>query len=89
MLHFAEWAATAGEEDGNDPWLELPEGVFFLGLSQYGSCMYVREAYRKLADTMDQWRLRDSGADRGTRHVVVSGNPGIGKSWFARWMLVR
>lgn len=79
MMHLAEWAATAGEEDENAQWLELPEVIYFPSRIWDNRCVYIRDAYRKLADTMEQLRC----------HVVVSGIPGIGKSCFAHWMLVR
>lgn len=80
---FAEWAATSCEEDEGDDWLTLPEDVFFLGVPQLGSSLYIRAAYRKLADVLEEMRAS------GKLHVVISGNPGLGKSWFAIWMLVR
>lgn len=84
MVRFAECAAaTAGEEDENGRWLELPEGVFFLGLPNLGGCLYIREAYRRLADVLEDM------LSEGKQHVVISGNPGLGKTWFAIWMLVR
>ena len=45
--------------------------------------MYVREAYRKLEAKLNSLK------EAGTRHVVVSGNPGLGKSYFALYMLLR
>lgn len=83
MMRFAKWAAQAGDENEADDWLELPEGVFFLGLPDLGSRLYVRDAYRKLADVLEQLRAK------GKAHGVISGNPGLGKTWFAIWMLVR
>lgn len=79
MQRFAE-NAPAAKIVGN--WLELPEGTHFLGEAQQGSILYVRKAYRLL-----RWALRRMRSE-GHRHVVVSGNPGVGKSWFAMFMLV-
>ena len=78
MQRFAE-NAKAAKTVGN--WLELPEGTHFLGDAELGSILYVRKAYRLL-----RWALRRMRS-KGRRHVVVSGNPGVGKSWFAMYML--
>lgn len=80
---FAEWAATSCEEDEGDDWLTLPEDVFFLGLPMLGNSLYIRAAYRKLADVLEEMRAS------GKLHAVISGNPGVGTSCFAIWMLVR
>ena len=83
MRRFAEWAATLCEGDEGDDWLTLPEDVFLLGLPMLGSSLYIRVAYRKLADVLEEMRAS------GMLHVVISGNEGLGKSYFAIWMLVR
>ena len=83
MERFAEWAFTCGEEDERNDWLTLPEDVFFLGFPHLGSSLYIRAAYRKLADVLEEMRAS------GTLHAVISGNSGLGKTWFAIWMLVR
>ncbi len=44
--------------------------------------MYVREAYVLLEKVLEDYKARGIG------HVVISGNPGLGKSWFAIYMLV-
>ena len=62
-------------------WLELPEGTHFLGDLEQGSILYVRKAYRLLRLALRTLR------SKGFRHVVVSGSPGGGKSWFALYML--
>ncbi|BDA48393.1 probable disintegrin and metalloproteinase with thrombospondin mo at N-terminal half [Coccomyxa sp. Obi] len=79
MQQFAEKAAAAKVVGY---WLELPEGAYFLGDAELGSFMYVRKAYRLL-----RLALRKSKSV-GFDHVVVSGNPGVGKAWFAMFMLV-
>lgn len=83
LERFAKWATTFEEENQNDPWLEAPEGTFFLGSETLGSRLYVREAYWKLADRLEYL------PGKGKRHGVIGGNPGLGKSLFALWMLVR
>lgn len=79
MQQFAEKAAAA-KIVGN--WLELPEGRYFLGNAELGSILYVRKAYRLLRLALRRMKTE------GLYHVVVSGNPGVGKSWFAMFMLV-
>ncbi|BDA48352.1 hypothetical protein COCOBI_12-0280 [Coccomyxa sp. Obi] len=72
--------APAAKMVGN--WLELPAGTHFMGKPKLGSILYVRKAYRLLL-----WALRRMKM-KGFCHVVISGNPGVGKSWFAMFLLV-
>ena len=66
-----------------DRWLYAPGNTTFLGEEILGSSLYVREAYDALFDTLEAEK------QDGRPHAVVSGNPGVGKSWFALWVLVR
>lgn len=79
MQRFAQHAPAA-KMVGD--WLELPEGTHFMGHPCLGSILYVRKAYRLLRLALTRKR------SQGFPHVVVNGNPGIGKSWFAMYMLV-
>ncbi|CAL8463719.1 g3253 [Coccomyxa elongata] len=79
MQQFAEKAAAA-KIVGD--WLELPEETYFLGNPELGSILYVRKAYRLLRLALRRMKTE------GFHHVVVSGNPGVGKTWFAMFMLV-
>ena len=64
-------------------WMQAPAGTCFLGDPVLGSTLYVREAYTALHNKLEELKKR------GKAHVVISGNPGLGKSWFALYMLVR
>ena len=70
-----------------DDVLRLPEGVFFLGVAKLGSALYVRPGvYGPLFDEL----LRQK--NRGERHLVLSGTPGVGKStflYYAMWRIVK
>ena len=66
-----------------DQWMDAPGGTFFLGNPDLGSTLYVREAYTALHKKLEERKKE------GIAHVVISGNPGLGKSWFALYMLVR
>ena len=81
MLEFARlaWGAVHKLDTG---WLILPDGVNFLGNPELGNTIYVREAYVALREALDKYRTQ------GIKHVVVSGNPGVGKSVFALYMLM-
>jgi len=51
----------------------------------FGTKLYVRLAYIKLWDTLQQ-RRRSNPRYKG---AVISGNPGIGKSFFAYYCALR
>lgn len=59
-----------------DNFLRLAGGTWFLGRRGLGSTLYMRDDYRSMLQEL-QHMFASS-----TRKVVVSGNPGIGKSWF-------
>ena len=67
-----------------DGWMDAPGGTCFLGDADLGSTLYVREAYTALHKKLEELKKK-----KGTAHVVISGSPGLGKSWFALYMLVR
>ena len=77
---FTKEALYASEDQD---WLSLPCGTFFLGDERLGSCLYVREAYVKLAEVLENMR------ESGVMNVVISGNPGVGKRYFAIYMLIK
>jgi len=78
-----------------DFWLHLPKalvdgkvlrlsgGTTFLGSSTLPGSMYIRDDYLGLWTEMQ--RLLSNGWSR----IVVSGNPGIGKSWFGLYVAFR
>ena len=63
--------------------MHIPGGTCFLGTADLGSTLYVREAYTALHKELGELKKE------GIAHVVISGNEGVGKSWFARYMLMR
>ena len=63
--------------------MHAPAGTFFLGDDRLGSTVYIREAYVALQRKLEELK------HKGTAHVVISGIEGVGKSWFALYMLVR
>jgi len=66
--------------------LLFPDGVFVLGLEGLGQALYVRPCYLRLLERIVAlWR----GSVIGKRGVVVSGNPGIGKSLFLCYVMLR
>ena len=60
--------------DGHS-FLVLPEGVYLLGDSAYGSTMLLRSCYATLMSLAAR-----KERDRGMRKIVLTGNPGIGKT---------
>ena len=76
-------AAWGSPQEVVGGWMQAPFGTDFLGDADLGSTLYVREAYIALQEKLDEMKKK------GTAHVVISGNPGLGKSWFALYMLVR
>ena len=80
LLRFAEraWGAAHPIQDG---WLTFPDGIS--ADKRMGTMIFVREAYVLLEARLDELKKE------GTCHVVVSGNPGLGKSVFALYILLR
>jgi len=61
--------------------LELADGTHFLGSDDLGGRLYVRNHYEKLFETVQGL------VNSGKRRVLVTGNPGIGKSCFGLYVL--
>ena len=61
--------------------LELADGTTFLGSADWRGQLYVRSHYERL------WVMIGDLLSSGTRRLVVTGNPGIGKSCFGLYML--
>ena len=76
----AAWGCPQKVVDG---WMDAPVGTCFLGDPDLGSMLYVREAYVALRRKLQELKKEGFG------HAVISGNPGLGKSRFALYMLVR
>lgn len=81
LLEFARVAWGAEHKLGTG-WLILPDGVNFLGDPELGTTIHVREPNGALREALDIYKTQ------GIKHVVVSGNPGVGKSAFALFMLM-
>ena len=55
-----------------------------LGRPTLGQCILVREAYEPL------WsQLQAKAQNANSKHVVVSGHPGVGKSFWLIWLLMK
>ena len=61
--------------------LRLVQDTVFLADPDLGNTMYIRDDYRCLLDTIIGLFAS------GRRKLVISGNPGIGKSWFGFFVL--
>jgi hypothetical protein len=64
-------------------WLELGVGISLMGDKYLGNKVYVRRAYRKLLEEIERQRVR------GSPYIVINGNPGLGKSFFGIFVLIR
>ncbi len=64
--------------------LSLPMGVSLLGMPRYGRQLYVRPSYPKLRSILAQ--LAQDADLSGVKTVLVSGTPGIGKSFCALYL---
>jgi hypothetical protein len=63
--------------------VQLPENVFILGNDIIGSSIYIRPCYPKLLKTT--LSILESVK---TRHLIILGNPGIGKTYFGYFLLL-
>ena len=63
--------------------VQLPENVFILGNDSIGSSIYIRPCYPKLLETTVS--IVESVE---TRHLIILGNPGIGKTYFGYFLLL-
>ena len=62
----------------------LPMGVSLMGMPQYGRQLYVRPSYLQLRKKLAQ--LSQDAGPYGDKTVMVSGTPGIGKSFCALYL---
>lgn len=79
---FAAACRKAGHPDTSAKPCMATLPAAFGGFSQK---MYVRASWIKLQEWLDQ----QMSEDPNFRGMVVSGNPGIGKSYFLAWQLAR
>ena len=64
--------------------LSLPTGTSLMGLPQYGRQLYMRPSYLQLRDILAQ--LFKDAVPYVDKTVLVSGTPGIGKSFCALYL---
>ncbi|RGB23711.1 hypothetical protein C1646_527493 [Rhizophagus diaphanus] len=64
----------------NQDFLELPKGVHFLGEINEPSTLFIRSCYRHLLDI-----VLDNNSS--VRNLIITGNPGIGKTYFGYYLL--
>ena len=85
---FAEYLQTqAGKQQmaaGAESVISLPLWVNLLGLSGYGRQLFVRRSYLQLKDRILQ--LQQASGTYGAKMMIISGTPGIGKSFCALYM---
>ena len=62
----------------------LPVGNSLMGMSRYGRQLYVRPSYLQLRNKLAQ--LSQNAGPYGDKTVMVSGTPGIGKSFCAVYL---
>ncbi|GIL90065.1 hypothetical protein Vretimale_18118 [Volvox reticuliferus] len=72
------WKALLGLDITVNSSLSLPSGVYLLGRVCWGSSLFVRPCYRGLFNRM--MSLHSSNLNR---RFLITGTPGIGKSFFA------
>ncbi|CAG8689323.1 7310_t:CDS:2 [Funneliformis mosseae] len=74
---------SLNDSSSNDQVLSLPSGVHFLGDSLlYPTKLIIRQAYN------DLWNNINSSVESGIfRRYTITGNPGIGKSYFLFYLL--
>jgi hypothetical protein len=65
----------------NDGVLQLPQGIYWLGIEENGSTLMVREVYHQLLE------MADTLLHTGCKKLVVRGTPGTGKSWWLMFLL--
>jgi hypothetical protein len=63
--------------------VQLPKNVFILGDESIGSSIFIRPCYPKLLETAIS--IVES---KDIRHLIILGNPGIGKTYFGYFLLL-
>ena len=78
----AFWHALMRTEPAPDGFLSLPDGVHWFGDGRLGSRLMVRRCYVDLCDLMQA-----AAAENRNPDWIVTGNPGIGKTFFAGYAM--
>ncbi|CAG8840757.1 22424_t:CDS:2, partial [Gigaspora margarita] len=71
------WKFLANAKIDNS-FLKLPEGIYFLGDKEQGAILYMRICYVHLADIV---------FNENIRRCRITGNPGIGKTFYGFYLL--
>lgn len=79
LVAFWEALVDNDTEVKADALIELPQDTYILGDPTLGSRIYIRHCYRALWDLCFE-RIHDEKLN--TPHLVILGNPGIGKTFF-------
>ena len=66
--------------------ISLPSGYCFMGLPLYGRQLYLRPVYLQLKDRILQLRQGSNSREYACKCMIVSGTPGIGKSFCALYL---
>jgi len=78
------WGKLRDAGISEDGFLQLAPDTYFLGDPLNGSCLFVREPYRKVVEqVLHLW-------SQGITKLVITGSPGIGKSvfgWYLIWVV--
>lgn len=70
--------------------LKLPKNIYWLGRDDLGNAMLVRHSYKSLYECItDAASVKEDTDERPLRKVIITGTPGIGKSFFAYYWLWR
>ncbi|TMW57981.1 hypothetical protein Poli38472_013455 [Pythium oligandrum] len=85
LVAFWNALATCTTAIEVDALIKLAEGAYLLGDSSLGSSIYVRHCYPQLLDHC--WKVIHDEST-GIPHIVVLGNPGIGKTFFGYLILL-
>jgi len=83
-------AAAPAQEAADDAVVvvTLPKGCTWM--TEDAEHMFVRPCWRKLFGILSELRASKTSFIKGQRRgVIVTGNPGIGKSWFLNYVLYR
>jgi len=79
---LTEFAAALTEAVVTDSTLELANGTVFLGDPMFGSKLFIHPCYKEFSEI-----ILDGASRSVVRDVVVTGTPGIGKSFFGWYLL--
>ena len=79
---FSKFAAAIKDATEEDGILKVPYPL--LGNEHLGDLILVRESYLMLWN-----RLQQAHSEEGCRKIVVTGQPGVGRTFWLIWLLIR